>query len=183
MNGKDNVGENIAYYRRLSAMTQEELAERLRVSAQAVSKWEQKINSPDIMLLPEIADVFNVNIDELFGRKVNTEPVFELVEAAPWEDDRKIRFAVYHGKKLVDFVAEADAQTLAARIEQEWYGSYRLTAQNMYDPDAFLPDDLYVFDATMKWCVVFTHETADWGSEIENPMKAAQTRYCIICKV
>ena len=98
---KTNIGERIAYYRRLSAMTQEELAERLNVSAQAVSKWEQKINSPDIMLLPEIADVFNVNIDELFGRKVNTEPVFELVEAAPWEDDRKIRFAVYHGKKLV----------------------------------------------------------------------------------
>ena len=89
----------------------------------------------------------------------------------------------YQGKKIVDFIGEADAHALAARIEKEWYDSYRLTAQNMYDPDAFLPDDLYVFDATMKWCVVFTHETADWGSEIENPMKAARTRYCIICKV
>ena len=89
----------------------------------------------------------------------------------------------YQGKKIVDFIGEADAHALAARIEKEWYGSYRLTAQNMYDPDAFLPDDLYVFDATMKWCVVFTHETADWGSEIENPMKAARSRYCIICKV
>ena len=53
----------------------------------------------------------------------------------------------------------------------------------MYDADAFLPEDLYVFDASMKWCVVFTHETIDWESEIDNPMKAAQTRYCIICKV
>lgn len=101
MNIKSNIGERIAYYRRLNAMTQEELAERLNVSAQAVSKWEQKINSPDIMLLPEIADVFNISIDELFGRKVNTEPVFELVETVPWDDDRKIRFAVYHGKKLM----------------------------------------------------------------------------------
>ena len=89
----------------------------------------------------------------------------------------------YQGKKSVDFIAEADAHTLAARIEQEWYGSYRLAEQNMYDADAFLPDDLYVFDSSLKWCVVFTHETADWESELDNPMKAAESRYCIICKV
>ena len=98
---KSDIGERIAYLRRLNAMTQEELAERLSVSAQAVSKWEQKINLPDILLLPEIADVFGVSIDELFGRQVNNEPVFELVENVPWEDDRKIRFAIYHGKKLM----------------------------------------------------------------------------------
>ena len=98
---KTNIGENIAYYRRLNAMTQEELAGRLNVSAQAISKWEKKINSPDIMLLPEIADVFSISTDELFGRKTNTEPVFEFVESVPWEDDRKIRLAVYHGKKLM----------------------------------------------------------------------------------
>lgn len=89
----------------------------------------------------------------------------------------------YQGKKLVDFIAEADAHTLAARIKKEWYDSYRLTAQNMYDPDAFLPEDLYVFDISMKWCVVFTHETTDWESKIDNPMKVAESRYCIICKV
>ncbi len=89
----------------------------------------------------------------------------------------------YQGKKLVDFIAEADAQTLAARIEQEWYNSYKLGAQNMYDADAFLPDDLYVFDLSMKWCVVFTHETTYGESETDNPMKAAESRYCIVCKV
>ena len=89
----------------------------------------------------------------------------------------------YQGIKTVDFIAEADSHTLATRIEQEWYDSYRLAEQNMYDADAFLPDDLYVFDSSMKWCVVFTHETTDWESEIDNPMKAAESRYCIICKV
>lgn len=101
MTVKFNLGENIAYYRRLNAMTQEELAQKLSVSAKAVSKWEQKINSPDITLLPEIANIFNISIDELFGTKVNTEPVFNLVDNVPWDDDRKIRFAVYHGKKLM----------------------------------------------------------------------------------
>ncbi len=101
MNTKFNIGERIAYYRRLCAMTQEELAQRLNISAQAVSKWEQKISSPDIMLLPELASIFNISIDELFGREVDTEPVFSLVDNVPWDDDRQIRFAVYHGKKLM----------------------------------------------------------------------------------
>lgn len=90
----------------------------------------------------------------------------------------------YKGKKHIDFIAEADdAYALAAKIEQEWYDSYRLAEQNMYDADAFLPEDLYVFDSSMNWCAVFTHETTDWESEIDNPMKAAESRYCIICKL
>ena len=89
----------------------------------------------------------------------------------------------YKGKKIVDFIAEADVHDIAERIEQEWYNSYRLAEQNMYDAEAFLPEDLYVFDSSMKWCVVFTHETTDWESQFDNPMKAAESRYCIICKV
>ncbi len=101
MDSKSNIGERIAYYRRLNAMTQEKLAQKLNVSTQAVSKWEQKITSPDIMLLPELASIFNISIDELFGMKIDTEPVFNLVDNVPWDDDRQIRFAVYHGKKLM----------------------------------------------------------------------------------
>ncbi len=101
MNTKFNIGERIAHYRKLNAMTQEELAQRLNLSTQAVSKWEQKITSPDIMLLPELASIFNISIDELFGKKVDSEPVFNLVDNVPWDDDRQIRFAVYHGKKIM----------------------------------------------------------------------------------
>lgn len=127
MNGKDNVGERVGYYRRLHAMTQEELAERLNVSAQAVSKWEQKINLPDIMLLPEIADVFKISIDELFGMKVDKEPVFELVESVPWEDDRKIRFAVYHGKKLMRQSAyELEQGSNAINIHFDYGTEYKI---------------------------------------------------------
>lgn len=88
----------------------------------------------------------------------------------------------WRGKRVIDFIAEADAHSLAEKIEQEWFDSYRLAMQNMYDPDAILPGDLYVFDTSMKWCVVFTHETTDWESELDDPMKAAESRICIICK-
>ena len=89
----------------------------------------------------------------------------------------------YRGIKTVDFIAEADARELAEKIRQEWYGSYRLLEQGMYDRNAILPDDLYVFDRTMKWCVVFTHETTDWeAEERDDLMKAAESRYCLICR-
>lgn len=100
-NMKICIGEKIAYYRKLNSMTQAELASKLNISTQAVSKWEQNITSPDIMLLPELAKIFDISIDELFGIKVNKEPVFNLVNNVPWDDDRKIRIAFYHGKKLM----------------------------------------------------------------------------------
>ena len=100
MNINLSLGNRIAYYRKLNAMTQEELSYKLNVSPQAVSKWEQQLSSPDIMLLPVIAEVFHISVDELFGIKINTEPVFSLVDNVPWEDDNRIRFAVFQGKKL-----------------------------------------------------------------------------------
>lgn len=101
MNNKLTPGNTISYYRKLYSMTQEELSQQLGISAQAVSKWEQGLSSPDISLLPLIADVFHISVDELFGRKLQTEPVFDLVDSIPWDDDGKLRFAVFHGKKLL----------------------------------------------------------------------------------
>jgi transcriptional regulator with XRE-family HTH domain len=49
-------------------MTQRELAYHLRVSVQAVSKWERGGTYPDMSLLLPIADLFEVTMDELFGR-------------------------------------------------------------------------------------------------------------------
>ena len=47
-------------------MTQEQLAEQLSITYQSVSKWENNITSPDLYLLPAIADYFETSIDELF---------------------------------------------------------------------------------------------------------------------
>jgi len=63
------IGKNIAELRKNSGITQEQLAESLGVSAQSVSKWENGITMPDIMLLPAIAGCFDVTVDELYGGK------------------------------------------------------------------------------------------------------------------
>ena len=58
-----NIIKNL---RRKSNMTQEQLAEKLGISAQSVSKWENAVAMPDIMMLPRISEVFGVSIDDLF---------------------------------------------------------------------------------------------------------------------
>ena len=64
----NTLGENIASLRKKKGMTQEALADAIGVSAQSVSKWENNTNMPDILLLPIIADIFEVSIDALYGR-------------------------------------------------------------------------------------------------------------------
>ena len=61
------LGENIKKLRRERQLTQEQLAEALEVSFQAVSKWENKVTYPDIEVLPVIAGYFDVTVDELLG--------------------------------------------------------------------------------------------------------------------
>lgn len=65
----NTIGENIAAFRKQKGFTQEALASAIGVSAQSISKWENNTNMPDIMLLPIIADIFQVSIDNLFGRQ------------------------------------------------------------------------------------------------------------------
>lgn len=64
---KTTIGNIIAELRKSKDATQEELGNAVGVSAQAVSKWESG-GTPDIELLPAIADYFGVAVDSLFGR-------------------------------------------------------------------------------------------------------------------
>ena len=91
------MGSVIAELRREKGMTQEELAQAMGVTNQAVSKWESAQNCPDIQLLPQLADLFGVTIDRLFGRAVVEHPT---VVGLPWEDDNILRAVAYVGHTL-----------------------------------------------------------------------------------
>lgn len=73
------LGTKIAEYRKLKKMTQEELASKLNVSSQAVSKWENDLSIPDLPILIELSDIFNVSLDELIRQKEDVE-VARVVE-------------------------------------------------------------------------------------------------------
>ena len=69
----NTLGENIARLRKEKGMTQEDLANELNISYQAVSKWENGISSPDISNIKLLAQFFGVSIDSLFGLELTPE--------------------------------------------------------------------------------------------------------------
>ena len=67
----ETIGSRIARARKAKGMTQEELANILGVSSQAVSKWENDASCPDISLLPRLAKELGLTTDELLTGKSN----------------------------------------------------------------------------------------------------------------
>jgi orotate phosphoribosyltransferase len=65
------IGKKIKLLRTNKGLTQEQLAEQLHISGQAVSKWENETSTPDIKMLPILADYFGITIDELMDYKLN----------------------------------------------------------------------------------------------------------------
>ena len=80
----DTIGKRISEYRKKKNLKQDELAEMLGVSAQAVSKWENDLSCPDISLLPELSRILGISIDEIVQGKKD-EPVVTILP----EDQRK----------------------------------------------------------------------------------------------
>lgn len=65
----ETIGNRIQKIRKEKGLTQEELAEKLCVSAQAVSKWENDASCPDISLLPQLCRILGITTDELLSGK------------------------------------------------------------------------------------------------------------------
>ena len=74
------IGNRIKAKRRERNLTQEELASMLGVTKAAVSKWENEESYPDIMLLPQIAQLFHMTMDDLFDFFPNDKPLVVVNE-------------------------------------------------------------------------------------------------------
>ena len=90
-----NFAEIIVKYRKALGLTQEGLAQKLGVTNQAVSKWESGQSCPDIALLPLLADLFGITIDELFGREA--PKAVSVPRELGWPDDGVLRVMLYAG--------------------------------------------------------------------------------------
>lgn len=81
----ETIGNRIAKYRKSRSMTQEELAGRLGVSAQAVSKWETDASCPDIQLLPQLCKELGISTDELLTGKTDEVILLPPEQRKPME--------------------------------------------------------------------------------------------------
>lgn len=65
-----NFGQRLQILRKAKGMTQEDLAHRVGVSGQAVSKWETNQTYPEIVLIPDLAQILGTNVAHLFGEQL-----------------------------------------------------------------------------------------------------------------
>ena len=88
----NTLGTRIADARKKKGMTQDQLAEAMGVSSQAVSKWENDISCPDITLLPQLADYFGTSVDDLLRGPI--APPAQLVPEGERKDLNKMMLRV-----------------------------------------------------------------------------------------
>lgn len=81
----ETIGNRITKFRKAKGMTQEELANQLGVSSQAVSKWENDISCPDISLLPKLCRVLGITADELLTGKNDEVKMMPAEQRKPLE--------------------------------------------------------------------------------------------------
>lgn len=93
---KETFGQRFTRFRKNKGLTQEDIATRVNISSQAVSKWENDISSPDISILGDLADILGVSLDELLGKE-NMKPTEVLPEDKRKDVDKMILKIVVDG--------------------------------------------------------------------------------------
>ena len=111
----ETLGRRIARLRLAKTATQERLAKELNVSPQAVSKWENDINYPDISLLPDLARFLGVSVDELLsGASAFTQETATAQESA---SARERAAAQESAAEVVSVTADEPAEIVEAPAE------------------------------------------------------------------
>lgn len=98
-----NIGERITALRKEKDISQAELAKRLNVSRQAVSKWEQGVSSPDTTKLIQLAEIFDTEVEYL-ATGVHPEPgsvVLNVVETVERVEERVVEVIRHVPRKPV----------------------------------------------------------------------------------
>lgn len=119
------IGENIKRLRREKGITQETLAERMHVSAAAISKWERGETLPDISMVIPLASYFDVSADEILG-----------FDAA--KNEARIKEILDESQRLNALGKEQERFDLLVRAYDEFPNDWRIIDQYMwalfYDP-------------------------------------------------
>ena len=131
--------ENIKELRKRKGYSQEQLALRLNVVRQTVSKWEKGLSVPDAELLTDLAEVLDVTVSELLGKNIEVEDRVDSLEAVATELAKLNELLVIQHQKteqakkaIVNIIAVAAVFIFIGAIFDEWNRIFYEFGQNLY---------------------------------------------------
>ncbi len=147
-----NLGNSLFHARKKRGLSQEEVAQKIGVSRQTISKWETNETIPDIYQSKKMAKLYNVSLDELIEFDVDLQEIEEMIEKSDDKINEKVNWTYAWGKKypiLLQYQSEVNTANYAFRITKmfdEIKDEYGYTKQ---DAMLVLKDILY--NAYKSW--------------------------------
>lgn len=133
------LSENLKEFRKNKGYSQEQLAVRLNVVRQTVSKWEKGLSVPDAQMLMEIAEVFDVPVSELLGKTIEQEEKEDVLEVIAQELAKRNELLAMEQqrkeqmKKLVlEIIGAILVIAFLGSIFEEWNRIWYEFGQNIY---------------------------------------------------
>ncbi|KAA8664192.1 helix-turn-helix transcriptional regulator [Clostridium sp. HV4-5-A1G] len=114
-----NLGNSLFHARKKCGLSQEDVAEKLGVSRQTVSKWETNETLPDIRQSKKMAVLYNMSLDELIEFDIDVKEIQQIIEKTSEQIEEKIDWTSAWGKKypiLIQYQNEVNIPKYATRI-------------------------------------------------------------------
>ena len=115
-----NLGNSLFHARKRRGFSQEDVAEKLGVSRQTISKWETGETIPDIRQCKRLAVLYQMSLDELIDFDINTAEIQEMIKKSGEKADEKINWTNEWGKKypiLLTYQGKVNIPNYAYRIK------------------------------------------------------------------
>lgn len=116
-----SLGNSLFNARKKSGLSQEEVAEKLGVSRQTISKWETDETIPDIRQSKRLAVLYRLSLDELIDFDVDLKEIERVIENTSEEKQKKIDWTKVWGKKypvLTTYEQEVEIDRFAAKLRE-----------------------------------------------------------------
>lgn len=134
-----NLGNSLFNARKRSGYSQEEIAAKLGVSRQTISKWETSETVPDIYQAKKLASIYNISLDELVSYDIEVKEIEEAINKVSEKTQKEVDWTKLWGKKypvLLSYPQAVDIPYYQAALQQLLD---KLQAEQKYDKtDAFL---------------------------------------------
>jgi len=131
--------ENLQTLRKEKGFSQEQLAVRLNVVRQTVSKWEKGLSVPDAELLIQLAEVLNVEVSDLLGKKIEVKESEEQIDVVAAELAKLNELLVVYGEKASSMKTKIKKWAgtiliiiICLAIYESWNEMFYEFGQNLY---------------------------------------------------